>query len=370
MVGNDKDVEDVILGKDGALEGMKKGAVLVDHTTASADVARKVHAAAEAKGITVRSSLDPSAGPVLGDADRLQQLVWNLLTNAIKFTPPGGRVDVQLVGSGAEAEVRVSDTGAGISRDFLPHVFEPFRQADASSGRKAGGLGLGLAIVRHVAELHGGRMEARSPGEGQGSTFILTLPAATGREEQWEVAPSASVLEIPATEAPVSLGGVHVLIVEDEADTREALSLIIAQAGAAVTAVGTAAEALAVLAASRPDILLCDIGLPTEDGYVLIRKLRALRAEDGGATPAVALSAFAQASDRARAVAAGFDTHLAKPTGPDRLLRTLADALSLKTGEGAPRGAPSPPVLASGTGPSQAGSTAPPDPSTSSRRRP
>ena len=306
--------------------------------------------AAEAKGITVRSSLDPSAGPVLGDAGRLQQLVWNLLTNAIKFTPPGGRVDVQLAGSGAEAEVRVSDTGAGISRDFLPYVFEPFRQADGSSGRTAGGLGLGLAIVRHVAELHGGRMEARSPGEGQGSTFILTLPAATGREEQWEVAPSAPVVETPAAEAPVSLDGVHVLIVEDEADTREALSLIIAQAGAAVTAVGTAAEALAAVAASRPDILLCDIGLPTEDGYVLIRKLRALRAEDGGATRAVALSAFAQASDRARAVAAGFDTHVAKPTEPDSLLQTLADALSLRTGEGAQRGAPSPPALASEAG--------------------
>src|SRR5439155_1095743 len=157
-------------------------------------------------------------------------------------------------------------------------------------------------------------------------------------------------LEIPATEAPVSLGGVHVLIVEDEADRREAHSLIVAQAGAAVTAVGTAAEALAVLAASRPDILLCDIGLPTEDGYVLIRKLRALRAEDGGATPAVALGPVPQAGDRARAVAAGFDTHGAKPTEPDRLLQTLADALSLGTGEGAQRGAPSPPALASEAG--------------------
>ena len=302
--------------------------------------------AAEAKGITLRSSLDPAAGHVLGDADRLQQLVWNFLTNAIKFTPSGGRVEVQLARCGAEVEVRVSDTGAGISRDFLPHVFEPFRQADGSSGRKAGGLGLGLAIVRHVAELHGGRVEAHSPGEGQGSTFVLALPASTGREEQREVAPSPPAVEAAAG-AVVRLDGVRVLIVEDEADTREALSLIVSQAGAAVTAVATTAAALAAFTAARSDLLLCDIGLPTEDGYVLIRKLRALPAEEGGATPAVALTAFAQASDRARAVAAGFDTHVAKPIEPDRLLQTLAHTLSLPVGEDAERDAPGLPSRAS-----------------------
>ena len=305
--------------------------------------------AAEAKGITVRSSIDGATPPVLGDAIRLQQLVWNLLTNAIKFTSAGGRVDVVLATSGAEVEVRVSDTGIGISQDFLAYVFEPFRQADGSSGRKSGGLGLGLAIVRHVAELHGGRVEARSAGEDQGSTFVLTLPVATGREAIEELTPSPPSAETAAPRTAVSLAGSSVLVVEDEADTREALALILAQAGATVTSTSTAAQALDAVAAARPDILLCDIGLPTEDGYVLIRKLRALTAEQGGATPAVALSAFAQATDRARALAAGFDTHVAKPIDPDRLLRTLARALSLAVGDADP-GDPYEPALASEAG--------------------
>src|SRR2546430_544653 len=218
--------------------------------------------AAEAKGITLRSSLDPAAGHVLGDADRLQQLVWNFLTNAIKFTPPGGRVDVQLARCGAEVEVRVSDTGAGISRDFLPHVFEPFRQADGSSGRKAGGLGLGLAIVRHVAELHGGRVEAHSPGEGQGSTFVLPFPPPPGPRRHRKAPPSPPAVEAAAG-AVVRLDGVRVLIVEDEADTREALSLIVSQAGAAVTAVATTAAALAAFAAARAHLLLFTLGHTT-----------------------------------------------------------------------------------------------------------
>jgi len=305
--------------------------------------------AAEAKGITVRISIDGATPPVLGDAVRLQQLVWNLLTNAIKFTSAGGRVDVVLATSGAEVEVRVSDTGIGISQDFLAYVFEPFRQADGSSGRKSGGLGLGLAIVRHVAELHGGRVEARSAGEDQGSTFVLTLPVATGREAIEELTPSPPSAETAAPRTAVSLAGSSVLVVEDEADTREALALILAQAGATVTSTSTAAQALDAVAAARPDILLCDIGLPTEDGYVLIRKLRALTAEQGGATPAVALSAFAQATDRARAVAAGFDTHVAKPIDPDRLLQTLARALSLAVGDADP-GDPYQPALASEAG--------------------
>ena len=305
--------------------------------------------AAEAKGITVRSSIDGATPPVLGDAIRLQQLVWNLLTNAIKFTSAGGRVDVVLATSGAEVEVRVSDTGIGISQDFLAYVFEPFRQADGSSGRKSGGLGLGLAIVRHVAELHGGRVEARSAGEDQGSTFVLTLPVATGREAIEELTPSPPSAETAAPRTAVSLAGSSVLVVEDEADTREALALILAQAGATVTSTSTAAQALDAVAAARPDILLCDIGLPTEDGYVLIRKLRALTAEQGGATPAVALSAFAQATDRARALAAGFDTHVAKPIDPDRLLRTLARALSLAVADADP-GDPYEPALASEAG--------------------
>ena len=282
-------------------------------------------AAAEAKAITLARLIDPATGPVLGDTGRLQQVIWNLLSNAIKFTPRGGRVEVHLRRVDSDVEVRVSDTGQGIAPGFLPYVFERFRQADASSKRTSGGLGLGLAIVRHLVELHGGNVAALSAGEGRGATIVVSLPLTTRHEEQLPAPGSAAVVEAtrPA-EAPCGLDGIRVLVVEDETDTREALSAIVSQAGAIVAAVGSAPEALSKLAAWRPDVLVCDIGLPAEDGYALIRKVRALTVDQGGDTPAVAVTAYAQASDRARALAAGFQAHLAKPCEPGELLRLLA----------------------------------------------
>jgi len=305
-------------------------------------------AAAEAKAITLARLIDPATGPVLGDAGRLQQVIWNLLSNSIKFTPRGGHVEVRLCRVGSDAEVRVTDTGQGIAPGFLPHVFERFRQADASSTRTSGGLGLGLAIVHHLVELHGGSVEALSDGEGRGATFVVTLPLATRHDEQLaRSSGAAAVEEARAAEVPCSLEGLRVLLVEDEVDAREALSAIVSQAGATVAAVGTAGEALGRLVSWRPDVLVCDIGLPAEDGYALIRKVRALRPDQGGDVPAVALTAYARASDLARALAAGFQVHLAKPLEPDQLLRVLARSAQLphdadhgKPGESASAGQP------------------------------
>jgi signal transduction histidine kinase/BarA-like signal transduction histidine kinase len=281
-------------------------------------------AAAGAKAITLARLIDPAAGRVLGDADRLQQVIWNLLSNAIKFTPRGGRVEVHLRRAGSNLEVRVSDTGQGIAPGFLPHVFERFRQGDPSSTRTSGGLGLGLAIVRQLVELHGGSVEGLSAGEGRGATFVVSLPLATRHEEPLPAfAKAVLAQEAPGAEAQC-LDGIRVLVVEDEVDARDALSVIMSQAGATVTAVGTAREALSELNAWRPDVLVCDIGLPVEDGYALIDKVRALGVDRGGSVPAVALTAYAQANDRARALAAGFQAHVAKPCEPDQLLRVLA----------------------------------------------
>ena len=282
-------------------------------------------AAAEAKAITLARLIDPAAGRVLGDADRLQQVIWNLLSNAIKFTPRGGRVEVHLHRAGSSVEARVSDTGQGIAPGFLPHVFERFRQADPSSTRTSGGLGLGLAIVRQLVELHGGSVEALSAGEGRGATFVVSLPLATRPEEPLPAfAEAVPAEDAPRAEPQCLLDGIRVLVVEDEVDARDALSVIMSQAGATVTAVGTARDALSKLTAWRPDVLVCDIGLPAEDGYALIGKVRALGVDRGGSVPAVALTAYAQASDRARALAAGYQAHVAKPCEPDQLLRVLA----------------------------------------------
>jgi len=291
-------------------------------------------AAAEAKAITLTRHIDPTAGRVLGDAGRLQQVIWNLLSNAIKFTPREGRVEVHLCGNGANVEARVSDTGQGIAPGFLPFVFERFRQADASSTRASGGLGLGLAIVRQLVELHGGSVEASSAGEGQGATFVVRLPFASRSEPVPASATPVPAEDVRSAEGKCILDGIRVLMVEDEVDARDALSAILSQAGATVAAVGTAREALSKLTAWRPDVLVCDIGLPVEDGYALIGKVRALDVDCGGAVPAVALTAYAQAKDRARVLAAGFQAHVAKPCEPDQLLRVLAG--SIRPGRAAP----------------------------------
>jgi signal transduction histidine kinase len=284
--------------------------------------------AAAAKGIAVRSFVDPAAGAVLGDPERLQQVVWNLLSNAMKFTPQGGRVDVFLDRVGADVRVRVVDSGQGIAPDFLPHVFERFRQADASSTRRTGGLGLGLAIVRHLVELHGGRVDVASPGEGLGATFCFTLPAAPAAENATETIALLASAEPIDVKAPRDLAGLRVLIVEDEPDTRDALMLVMSEAGAQVTGAADAEEALRELTVARPDVLVCDIGLPSEDGYALLGRVRALE-HAGPPIPAIALTAYAQESDRVRALEAGFLSHLAKPVEPTRLVGALAEAASV-----------------------------------------
>jgi signal transduction histidine kinase len=290
-------------------------------------------AAAEAKGIQVATAIRPVAGRVVGDAIRLQQVVSNLLSNAVKFTPRGGRIEVSLHQAASEAVIEVRDTGRGIAAAFLPHVFDPFRQGDASATRSTGGLGLGLAIVRQLVELHGGRIEARSAGEGRGATFVVYLPA--GREES--AVPSRTDDGESRGSQP-DLHGVRILLVEDEPDTREALGLLLSHAGAVVSAAATGSEALEALPDARPDVMVCDIGLPGEDGYALLRKVRVLGPEAGGLTPAIALTAYARDADRARALAAGFEAHLAKPIEPAELFRTVIASVRGAGSRGVGRG--------------------------------
>ncbi len=277
-----------------------------------------VHPAALAKSIRLESVLDRSAGPVLGDADRLQQVVWNLLSNAVKFTPSGGRVDVRLEGDESEVRIRVHDTGRGIVPDFLPYVFDRFRQGSVLTTRTHGGLGLGLAIVRHLIELHGGTVQAESPGPGAGATFTVRLPFRpfSAPSVEREVEPAAVT---GAGEGPPALQGVTALVVDDEADARVLLSTMLQQWGARVIAVGSADEALEVLGGLRPDILVSDIAMPGKDGYDLITALRALPSERA-TVPALAVTAFARREDEDRALRAGFQVHLAKPVEPPDFL--------------------------------------------------
>ena len=290
-----------------------------------------VRPSTEAKGVRLDgpggqngAAEETSAGrAVRGDPDRLQQVVWNLLSNAVKFTPAGGRVAVRLEWGDATVRVVVSDTGTGISQAFLPHVFDRFRQADASSTRAHGGLGLGLAIVRELVQLHGGRVYAESPGEGLGATFTVELPAGAGGREGAD--PGGAVPAAAGSSADRPLDGLRLLLVEDDAPTREALAWALQVAGARVTVAATAAAARAVLALRETDLLISDIGLPGEDGHSLVRGVRRAEAEGGGPRlPAVALTAYARPEDRESALAAGFDAHAAKPIGGARLVRTVA----------------------------------------------
>jgi signal transduction histidine kinase/ActR/RegA family two-component response regulator len=274
-----------------------------------------VRPAADAKRIRLLRHLDPATGAVAGDPGRLQQVVWNLLANAVKFTPPGGQVEVWLTRTATGAEIRVRDSGAGIDPEFLPHVFERFRQVDGSASRKQGGLGLGLAIVRHLVELHGGTVRAESGGIEKGATFLVDLPRADpARDETGEVAVWRPAIGTPPeTPLPPDLDGVRVLVVDDEPDAREVIGRILGDCRAEVMAVSSAAEALSALACFKPHVLVSDIGMPEQDGYALIQEVRQLPAESGGTVPAVALTAFARAEDRRRALRAGYQRHAAKP---------------------------------------------------------
>jgi signal transduction histidine kinase/CheY-like chemotaxis protein len=286
------------------------------------DAIEVVRPAAAAKGIRVVSAFDPEVWTVSGDAGRLRQVVWNLLSNAVKFTAEGGRVEVRLERDGSCARVAVSDTGKGIAPDFLPHVFERFRQADAKTTRAFDGLGLGLAIVRHLVEAHGGTVRAESPGEGLGTTFSIYLPLLAVRAS---VPACTDTVELgAAARASESLRGVRVLAVDDNPDTRELVETVLSRGGAEVRSSASAAEALAVLREWRPDVLLSDIGMPHEDGYELIRRVRALDASRGGDVPAAALTAYARHEDRKLTLAAGFQMHMVKPVNPAELIAAVA----------------------------------------------
>ncbi|HYP53930.1 MAG TPA: ATP-binding protein, partial [Pyrinomonadaceae bacterium] len=285
-----------------------------------------VQPAAEAKGITLESSYDVEAASVLGDPDRLQQIVWNLLTNAVKFTPEGGRVSIRVSRAGAAAEVAVSDTGEGIAPEFLPHVFERFRQADMGTTRRHGGLGLGLSIVRHLVEMHGGSVRAESEGAGRGATFTLRLPLRGADEftpPREPATQSATHGESPARPSG-SLAGLRLLVVEDEPDTLDLLRISLSGYGAEVTTAASAAEALEALGRARPDVLVSDVGMPGEDGYELLRRVRALGAGRGGDVIAVALTAYAREEDRALALDAGFQEHVPKPVEPSALAKLIS----------------------------------------------
>jgi PAS domain S-box-containing protein len=285
-----------------------------------------VRPAIDAKEIRLECRFDTSVGIVVGDASRLQQIVWNLLSNAVKFTPSGGRVDVELQRIHTGVQIRVSDTGEGIAREFLPHVFERFRQADSSSTRSHGGLGLGLAIVRHLVELHGGTVCVASPGIGQGTTFIVNLPMkAVGVETTAPQQLSPGVAFEVAQNYLPTLEGLRVLVVDDEADARELLTKMLQPYGVEVIAAASANEALVVLQEYQPDILVSDIGMPGENGYALIQKIRALSQEEGGRIPAVALTAYARAEDRTQALLAGFQLHVSKPVNHAELAAVVAN---------------------------------------------
>jgi len=282
-----------------------------------------VKPSADAKGIHLRQIIDPRIGLVTGDPNRLQQVVWNLLSNAIKFTPKGGKVDVLLQRVNSHVEITVNDSGIGIKPELLPHVFERFRQGDASTTRKHGGLGLGLAIVKQLIELHGGTVRVQSAGEGQGTTFVVNMPLAPVREDKARVHPSTpgeTVREI----GDLNLAGIKILVLEDEADARELIKRVLVQRQAEVFTASGAVEALQSLKSNRPDVMVCDIGMPDVDGFQFIRQVRKLSASEGGKTPAVALTAFARSEDRTRALMAGYQIHISKPIEPQELIATVA----------------------------------------------
>jgi signal transduction histidine kinase/ActR/RegA family two-component response regulator len=277
---------------------------------------------AEMKGIRLQLVVDPRAIVVAGDPERLKQILWNLLSNAIKFTPKGGRVQIVAHRVNSHVEISVSDTGRGIEPEFLPYVFDRFRQADSTSTRTHGGLGLGLSIVRHLVELHGGRVRVESAGENQGATFTVELPIASLQTATPERVHPTAVVEPPAA-SNTSLSGLRVLAVDDDIDTLEILRALLEQQGAEVRTATSAARALDTLDVWLPNLLISDIGMPGEDGYSLIRKVRARDAGHGGRVPALALTAYARVEDRLNVLSAGFQMHVPKPIDPAELIAVV-----------------------------------------------
>jgi signal transduction histidine kinase/ActR/RegA family two-component response regulator len=292
-----------------------------------------VRPAAEAKGVRIQKIVDTGAISIPGDPVRLQQVVWNLLSNAIKFTPRGGRVQIRSERVNSHLEIVVSDTGQGISADFLPHVFDRFRQADQKTSRQHGGMGLGLAIVRHLVELHGGTVRANSEGEGQGSTFTVMLPITPLYQVDpsgGRVHPAARDLLPEFADCTDRLDGLRVLVVDDEADTRELLKQGLEYCGAQVSLAASAAEALDTLMANVPDVLISDIGMPGVDGYDLIKQVRNLPPQRGGKVPAIALTAYTRTEDRLQSLRAGYDMHVPKPVELAELIAVASTVVRRK----------------------------------------
>jgi PAS domain S-box-containing protein len=281
---------------------------------------------AQAKGVYLQAWLDPFARPISGDPNRLQQVFWNLLNNAIKFTPKDGKVEVLLKHTSTEVQVSIIDTGEGIAPEFLPYIFDRFQQGDASTTRRHGGLGLGLAIVKQLVELHGGTVRVQSDGLGKGATFNVRLPvtAVYPEPEKEGHLPEATLRGENPPIPEVSLADIQVLVVDDEIDARDLVKKLLEMAGATVSTAGSASEAMGHILAGRPDVLVCDIGMQEEDGYSLIRRLRGIEKKEDGILPAVALSAYARSEDRTKAIRSGFQIHLAKPVEPAELLAVIS----------------------------------------------
>ena len=282
---------------------------------------------AGSKGVLVESTIEPEFPPIAGDAERLQQIIWNLLSNAIKFTPAGGRVSVQLRKLENDAEISVRDSGIGIDVQFLPHVFDRFRQANSATTRVHGGLGLGLSIVRELVQLHDGTVQVHSDGEGKGSVFTVRLPLAgpkTPTVAEAGIRLDDVVEKLATLDASAVLRGLKILVVDDEQDTRDFVRAVLERCGSDVRTAASAQEALDFIVANRPDFVISDVGMPGEDGFSLISKLRALPADRGGETPAVALTAYARPDDRLRLLRSGFQIHVPKPVEPAELVVAIA----------------------------------------------
>jgi CheY-like chemotaxis protein len=326
LINDILDVSRVITGK------LRLTVATVDLKSVIEAAIDAVKISADLKNIKIVFKYDTRLQTIKGDADRLQQVFWNLLSNAIKFTPAGGTVKIEAEKMTTHVRVSVSDTGQGIEPGFLPYVFDRFRQADGSSTRLHGGLGLGLAIVRHLTEIHGGSVSATSEGIGKGATFIVDLPLHFEAESSEFESENDFPQEIAANsrnenQSALALANCRVLLIEDDADSLELVKMLLEQSGASVATAASSSAALEILNTQRFDVLISDIGMPEENGYQLIRKVRALGAEKGGLTPAIALTAYAGIKDRQQALEAGFQTHLTKPIDKETLIVAVSSLI-------------------------------------------
>ena len=317
------DISRVITGK------LRLDIQVVDLNGVVTDAVEAMRPAAEGKAVTLRASVASDLGPISGDPDRLRQVVYNLLSNAVRHTPRGGKVVVEVGRDRGEVCISVTDTGEGIPNELLPHIFERFRQGEGGTTRRYGGLGLGLAIVKHIVELHGGSITVVSEGKGRGAKFTVKVPLNAPRERDLDAArtSAARMIEKGRIERRPELAGLRVLVVDDDEDARELVATVLAFSDVAVVMASSAAEALERFEDQAPDVLVSDIGMPGTDGYALLEEIRKRPAERGGRTPAIALTAFARLEDRTRALLAGYNMHVAKPIEPSELL-VVVSALS------------------------------------------